>query len=220
MNKRLITIGLFILAISIVIKLFIVGISHIKVDEFHKSSIVFVIDSTNSQKLPDEIKYIQSLCAILDPEDSIKIIKVSQSAYLIFEGSPGDSSGIKKAIESYTKNDSNIHGVAYNEGIKKAFENSLTMAKDGYNSSVVVIGELDSSANEQLGINWKTLPANIKKIKEYTPELAMMFVYATPEKLDLVKTKLNPILGEKKLIISNEANIDKANRRFLDAIGR
>ena len=48
----------------------------------------------------------------------------------------------------------------------------------------------------------------------------MMFVFAPPEKLDLVKTKLNPVLGEKKLIIANKANVDKANRRFLEAIGR
>ena len=48
----------------------------------------------------------------------------------------------------------------------------------------------------------------------------MMFVYAEPEKLDFVKTKLNPILGEQKLIVANEVNIDKVNSRFLKAIGR
>lgn len=220
MNKRLITVGLFILAIAIAIKLLIVGVSNIEIDDFHKSSIVFVIDSTNQEKLPEEIKYIKSLCAILDPEDSVKIIKVAQSAYLIFEGSPGDSSGITKAVENFSKDDGNSQGVAYNEGIKKAFSNSLSMAKDGYNTSIVVLGELESNSNEQLGINWDTLPKNIQKVQKYTPELAMMFVFAQPEKLDLVKTKLNPILGEKKLIVANEANIDKANRRFLDAIGR
>ena len=40
------------------------------------------------------------------------------------------------------------------------------------------------------------------------------------DKLDLVKTKLNPVLGEQKLIVANEANVDKAKRRFLKAIGR
>lgn len=220
MNRGLITAGIFILIAAIVIKLIIVGVSNIKVDDFHKSSVVFVLDSTNQQKLPDEIKYIKSLCAILDPEDSVKIIKVAQSAYLIYEGSPSDSSGITKAVEGFSKDDNNLSGVAYNDGIKKAFENSLSMARNGYNSSIVVLGELESSKNLQAGINWDTLPNNIQKVQKYTPELAMMFVYASPEKLDLVKTKLNPILGEKKLIIANEANIDKANRRFLNAIGR
>ena len=40
------------------------------------------------------------------------------------------------------------------------------------------------------------------------------------EKLDLVKTKLNPVLGETKLIIANEQNANKAQRRFLEAINR
>ena len=48
----------------------------------------------------------------------------------------------------------------------------------------------------------------------------MMFVYAHPEKLDMVKTKLGPVLGEKKLIVANETGLDKVNRRFLEAIGR
>ena len=61
---------------------------------------------------------------------------------------------------------------------------------------------------------------NISKAQEYMPDLAMMFVWAPPEKLDLVKTKLNPVLGEKKLVVANETNVDRANRRFLEAIGR
>ena len=78
--------------------------------------------------------------------------------------------------------------------------------------------ENEGAAEKQ--INWETLPENVKKVQEYIPEISMMFVYAHPEKLDLVKTKLNPVLGEKKLIIANEANVDKSKRRFLEAIGR
>ena len=48
----------------------------------------------------------------------------------------------------------------------------------------------------------------------------MMFAYADPEKLDYVKTKLNPVLGEKKLIIVNEITVNKSQRRLLEAIGR
>ena len=48
----------------------------------------------------------------------------------------------------------------------------------------------------------------------------MMFVFAEPEKLDYVKTKLNPILGEDKLITVNEVNLEKSNTRFIKAIGR
>ena len=91
--------------------------------------------------------------------------------------------------------------------------------KEGYNAAIVVLGDLDPSY-ASMGINWATFPDNIKKTKQYIPELAMMFVYAPPEQLDLVKSKLNPVLGETKLIIANSANADKASRRFLTAIGR
>ena len=48
----------------------------------------------------------------------------------------------------------------------------------------------------------------------------MMFVFADPQKLDEVKTKLNPVLGENKLILVNEVNLQKSNNKFIKAIGR
>lgn len=222
MNKRLIIIGILILAISIIGKLLFVGLKNIKVDEFHKAAIIFVVDSSASNQgmLDKEIKYIKQLCAILDPEDSIKILKVSQSSYLIYEGAPSDGVGITKAVEAFTKLDENDYGTAYGEALKKAFEHCLTMKKEGYVPSVVVIGDLENEGSSEKQINWDTLPANVEKVQKYIPELSMMFVFAHPEKLDLVKEKLNPILGEKRLIIANEQNADKAQRRFLEAIGR
>ena len=91
MDKRLITVGLAILGMAILIKTAVVLLSHVKVDEFHKTAITFVIDSSasNQSKLPSQIKYIKSLCAILDPEDAIKIIKTDNSSYLIYEGGKG-----------------------------------------------------------------------------------------------------------------------------------
>ena len=221
MNKGLITIGFLILAFAIVVKLVVTIGKNIKVDDFHKASIVFVLDSSasNQSMLADEIRYVKSLCSILDPEDAIKILKVDDSSYLIYEGSPGDTSGISKAINSYIKNDGQEKGTAYALAMKKAVEHSLTMKKEGYNAAIVVLGDLDPSY-ASMGINWATFPDNIKKTKQYIPELAMMFVYAPPEQLDLVKSKLNPVLGETKLIIANSANADKASRRFLTAIGR
>ena len=199
MNKRLVTLGLLILAVSLIGKLLFMAAKNIKVDDFHKAAVVFVMDSSasNQDMLPDEIKFTKSLCSILDPEDHIKILKVSQDSYLIYEGAPSDSKGITKAVEAFTKYDSKDYGTAYGEAIKKALDHCLTMKKEGFIPS-----------------------KNIKNVQNYIPELAMMFVYAKPDKLDLVKTKLNPILGEKKLIVANEANVDKAGRRFLEAIGR
>ena len=77
MNKRLITIGFLILAIAVIAKSLFITSKNIKLDDFHKSAVIFVIDSSasNQKKLPEEIKYVKSLCAILDPEDAIKILK-------------------------------------------------------------------------------------------------------------------------------------------------
>ena len=221
-NKRLITLGILFLGIAIVGKLLFVAAKHIKLDDFHKSAVIFVVDSSasNQKMLPTEIKYLKSLRAILDPEDEIKILKVSENSYLIYEGSPSDSQGITKAVEAFTKYDSKDYGTAYGEAIKKAFDHCLTMKKEGYVPSVVVIGDLENEGAVEKQINWDTLPKNVQFVKEYIPELSMMFVFAHPEKLDLVKTKLNPVLGEKKLIVANEQNVQKAQRRFLEAIGR
>lgn len=221
-NKRLITISILILAIAIIGKLIFIMAKNIKPDEFHKSAIIFVVDSSasNQKMLPEEIKYLKSLCSILDPEDAIKILKVSENSYLIYEGSPSDSIGITKAVEAFTKYDEKDYGTSYGEGLKKAFEHCLTMKKNGYIPSIVVIGDLENEGAIEKQINWETLPENVKSIQKYIPEISMMFVYAHPEKLDYVKTKLNPILGEKKLIIANEQNVQKAQRRFLEAIGR
>lgn len=222
MNKRLIILGLLILAIAIVGKLLFVIAKNIKVDDFHKSAVIFVVDSSasNQQMLPTEIKYIKSLCSILDPEDAVKILKVSEKSYLIYEGSPSDTMGIRKALEAFTQLDSKDYGTAYGEALKKAFDHCLTMKKEGYIPAVVVVGDLENEGDVAKQINWKTLPQNVKTVQQYAPEIAMMFVFAHPEKLDLVKTKLNPVLGETKLIVANEQNVDKANRRFLEAIGR
>jgi len=222
MNKKLITIGLIILGFSLIFRIVAALGKNLKIDEFHKASIVFILDSSasNQASLPAQIQYIKSLCAILDPEDSIKILKVSDSSYLIYEGTPGDNKGITKAISEFTKNESADNGTAYAQAIKKAVEHSLTMKKEGYLPSIVVVGDLSDEGDTKKLINWDVLPKNIEKTKQYAPDLAMMFVYAPPEKLDLVKTKLNPVLGEKKLIIANSVNTDKANSRFLKAIGR
>lgn len=222
MNKRLIILGLLILAVAVIGKLLFVGLKNIKVDDFHKAAIIFVVDSSasNQKNLPEQVRYMKSLCSILDPEDEIKILKVSESSYLIYEGSPSNSKGITKAVEEFTQLDSKDYGTAYGEAIKKAFEHCLTMKKEGYVPAVVVIGDLENEGAIEKQINWDTLPENVKKVQEYIPEISMMFVYAHPEKLDMVKTKLNPILGEKKLLVANETGLDKINRRFLEAIGR
>ncbi len=222
MNKKLIIIGFLILGICVIGKLLFSTLKNIKLDEFHPAAIIFVIDSSasNQAKLNEEIKYLRSICSILDPEDVIKILKVSESSYLIYEGAPTNGSTINNALKEFTKLDSNDYGTAYGEALKKAFDHVLTMKKEGYVPSVVVIGDLENEGDISKQIDWETLPQSVENVKKYVPEVSMLFAYAHPEKLDLVKTKLTPVLGEKRLVIANELTADKSQRKLLEAIGR
>lgn len=200
----------------------IFGLSRLKVDDFHKAAVIFVVDSSasNLKNLPAQKMLMRQLCSMLDPEDHIKILRVSEDSYIIYEGSPQSSSEVRKAMEKFTKLDEKEFGTAYGLALKKAFNHALNMDKEGYIPAVVVIGDLENEGDVNKQINWETLPEDVANIKNQADDFAMMFLYAAPAKLDLVKEKLSPVLGENKLIIGNEATTSKSMRRFLNAIGR
>lgn len=222
LNKRLVTLGLLILISAFVSKIVWTGLKHIKVDDFHPAAVIFMIDSSasNQKRLPEQKKIVKQICNLLDPEDQIKILRVSENSYLIYEGSPMNGSTITKSMDAFTKYDDKDYGTAYGEGLKKAFSHALTMKKDGYIPAVVVVGDLENEGAVEKQINWEILPSNVENVKKYAPDISMMFLDAHPAKLDLVKEKLTPILGEAHLIVSPEQNIDKSIRRFLHALGR
>lgn len=222
MNKRLITLGILILLSSVIAKLIYAGFKNIKVDDFHPAAVMFVVDSSasNQAKLTEQKKFLKQICAQLDPEDQIKIIKVSQDAYIIYEGSPQNSSGITKSMEAFTQYAPEDMGTAYGDGMKKAFSYALSMKKEGFVPAVVVIGDLENEGATEKQVDWDTLPKNIENIKKYAPDISMMFLWAHPQKLDMVKEKLGPVLGENKLVLAPEQNVDKALRKFISAIGR
>lgn len=221
-SKRLIILGILIVTISIIGKLLWGAMSKVKVDDFHPAAVIFLVDSSasNQNALANQKKTLKQICNLLDPEDQIKILRVSEDAYLIYEGTPFNNSGITKALDAFTKYDSKDYGTAYGLAMKKGFNHALAMQKEGYVPGIVVFGDLENEGAIEKQINWDLLPKNVESSKEYMPELAMMFLYAHPEKLDMVKEKLTPVLGEKKLIVAPEQNIDKAVRQFIHALGR
>lgn len=222
MNNTL-KIILFSITCFIVIAISIFGLSKLKVDDFHKAAIIFVVDSSasNQSTLPMQKNAVKQLCSMLDPDDSIKILRVSEESYIIYEGSPQSSAEVRKSMEKFTKLNSKEYGTAYGLSLKKAFNHALNMKKDGYNPSVVVIGDLANEGSTANQINWDTFPAEVQQIKNQTGKnFTMMFLFASPEKLDLVKEKLTPVLGEDHLIIGTDTTANKALRRFLTAIGR
>lgn len=222
LNKRLVTLGLLILILSVAGKFLWMGLKQIKVDDFHPAAVIFVIDSSasNQKQLPEQKKTLRQICNLLDPEDQIKILRVSEDAYLIYEGTPMNGSVITKSMDAFTQYDKNDYGTAYGVGLKKAFSHVLTMQKAGYRPAVIVMGDLENEGAIEKQINWNTLFQNVQNVKQYAPELSMMFLDAHPAKLDLVKEKLTPVLGEEHLIVSPKQNIDKSIRKFLHALGR
>ena len=213
---------LFAAAFLIFICLGILGLSKLKVDDFHKAAVIFVVDSSasNYKNLPAQKMLIRQLCSMLDPEDHIKILRVSQESYLIYEGSPQSSADVRKSMEKFTQLDSNEYCTAYGLALKKAFNHALTKNKEDFIPAVVVIGDLENEGDISKQIDWETLPEEVSNIKNQADDFAMMFLYASPEKLDMVKEKLGPVLGENKLIIGNETASNRVLRQFLAAIGR
>lgn len=200
----------------------IFGLSKLKVDDFHKSAVIFVVDSSasNQKDLPAQKMLIRQLCSMLDPEDHIKILRVSEDSYLIYEGSPQSSAEVRKSMEKFTQFDSKEYGTAYGLSMKKAFNHALNMKKEGYIPAVVVLGDLENEGDVSKQINWDTFPEDVNNMKNEADNFTMMFLFASPAKLDMVKEKLSPVLGETHLIIGSETTSNKSLRNFLNAIGR
>ena len=124
-------------------------------------------------------------------------------------------------MEKFTKFDDKEYGTAYGLSLKKAFSHALNLYKDDYVPAVVVFGDLENEGATENQIDWETFPEDVKQIKNDTDgKFSMMFLYAAPEKLDFVKEKLTPVLGEDKLIIGTETTAHRVLSKFLGAIGR
>ena len=222
MDKRSKKLGILAVLFVLIVGVLIGCCKNIKIDEFNPASVIFVMDSSasNQGKLDEQKKLVKQICNRLDPEDKIKIIRVSEEAYLIFEGSPHNSKNITDSMNEFTQYDSKDWGTAYGDGIKKALEYSTSMNNEGFKPSIVVIGDLENEGAIEKQLNWNTLPNDIRKFKNNAPDFVMFFAFAHPQKLDLVKSKLAPVLGENKLVISTEQNIDKSINKFLTEIER
>lgn len=222
MHRKIIIFGIIILVASFIIKSVVGGLRNIEVDDFHPSATIFLIDASasNQNSLWKQKKFITQMCSVLDPEDQIKILKVSEDAYIIYEGGPHNGTTINKAMDAFTQLNNDDFGTAYGSAIKKAMGHALNMQKEGYDPAIVVMGDLENEGAPEGQINWETLPKNVERVKKYSPNLSMTFLFAHPSKLDFVKETLTPVLGESKLIVAPEENADKTIRKFMKAIGR
>lgn len=192
---------------------------NVRVDDFKPAFFAILLDaSDNNKNLDSQIKFIRQFCSILDPDDKVKILQVSGNSFLIYEGSPQSSNEIIKSLNIYTKETKNRSGSTYNLAIKKAVQHCLTMKKNGYIPSIIVIGSLEYDGKDS--IDWAALPLNIQKTVKYMPDFSMAFLWAEPKYLDKVKVELSPVLGENQLVISTKFTVDKVSRKILKSIGR
>ncbi|MBR1754610.1 VWA domain-containing protein [bacterium] len=222
MNKRIITLGILILTVSVIIKLAIIGLKHIKVDDFKPNAVVFLVDSSasNQSLFAEQVKYIKQLCKLLDPEDYVEIYKISNDTYHVYTGSPANTAEMSKAIDKFAKVDAREYGTNYGKGIKKVLANCIKLkTNENYdNCSVVVLGDLEDEAGFK--IDYKELAKITQEAKIQIPDMALMFAYAHPQKLELVKDSLSNVLNNQKLVLVNEVTVNKSPTLFLKAIGR
>ena len=222
MIKRVAIICGIILSASIIISLGIMCFKNISPDEFKPAAFIFVLDTSksNQQNLDKQKNFIKQFCSLLDPEDKVKIIKASEDSYLIYEGAPHDGKIISNSLDKFSVGKNETNYAAYGAAIKKAVFYSLVMKKQNYTPVVLVLGNLENKGKNTNRVNWKTLPKNIETTSKYIPDFTMVFAFANPDKLDYVKGKLTPVLGEKHLIISTEEMSNKISQKLFKAIGR
>lgn len=223
MIKKVSILCLLFLVLIFFISVVILGVKNLKIVNFIPASVIFILDTSlsNSENLSSQKLFIKQLCASLDSDDKIKIIKADREAYLIYEGSPQNTNVIAKSLERYTDaSEDKVETALYGKAIKKAVSYSLLMKQENYIPSVVIVGNLDGNAKNSNVLDWDILPKNINATLKYIPEFSMVFAYGRPENLDFVKEKLNPVLGEDHLLIATDVTADKISRSFLNLIGR
>lgn len=222
MIKRVAIICGIILSASIIISLGIMCFKNISPDEFKPAAFIFVLDTSksNQQNLDKQKNFIKQFCSLLDPEDKVKIIKASEDSYLIYEGAPHDGKIISNSLDKFSVGKNETNYAAYGAAIKKAVFYSLVMKKQNYTPVVLVLGNLENKGKNTNRVNWNTFPKNVEKTLKYIPDFTIVFAFANPDKLDYVKGKLTPVLGEKHLIISTEEMSNKISQKLFKAIGR
>ncbi|MCD7878406.1 MAG: VWA domain-containing protein [Candidatus Gastranaerophilales bacterium] len=222
MFRKALILGILFPIAVLIIKLAVVGFSHIEFSEFKPVMAVFLLDTSasNRELLEKQQQCVLRMAKRLDSEDHAKIYIVSEDAYEVYDGAPHKLSAMRDAIKKRSGFDAKAYGTAYGTALKKAVGDSLRYKAEGYTPAIILLGDMENEGAINKQINWSTLPKNLKYTLKYAPDLSLTFLYAHPQKLDEIRQTLVPVLGEKQLIISSEENIDQALRKFSSAIGR
>ena len=190
--------------------------------EFKPVVAIFLLDisASNRNLLYGQQQTILKMAKRLDSEDKAKIYVVTEDAYEVYDGAPHRTVDMNKAMNKRSEFDNKAYGTAYGVAMKKAVGDALRSTSNGYTPAIVILGDLENEGAIEKQINWNTLPKNIEQTLKYIPDLTLTFLYAHPQKLDEVKQKLIPVLGDDKLIMASEENVESATKKFSQALGR
>lgn len=212
-----------LLIVAVLVGKFVVyGISNIKTTEFKPVVSIFLLDisATNRQLLPKQQQTVLRMAKKMDSEDQALIYVVTQDAFNIYNGKPNKIVAMRDAMQKRSTFDDKAYGTAYGLALKKAIGDALIFKEKGYRPAIVILGDLENEGAIEKQINWKLLPKNLESVKKYIPDLTLVFLYATPEKLDDVRQNLVSVVGEDHLIVAQEENVEQAVKEFSTAIGR
>lgn len=222
MFRKAIVLGILLPLIVFGIKLALVGASKIELSEFKPVVGIFLLDisASNRNLLYQQQQTILKMAKRMDSEDHAKVYVVTEDAYEVYDGQPHKTIAIRDSLNKRSAFDSEAYGTAYGLALKKAIGDALRYKEMGYTPAIVIMGDLENEGDITKQINWSILPQDLEKTLKYIPDLSISFLYAHPEKLDYIKQTLVPVLGEKRLIIASEENVEAATRKFSQAIGR
>ena len=222
MFKKALVFGLLLPVVVLVLKFIVIGMSKMEFSDFKPVCAIFLLDvsASNRNMMYNQQQTILKIGKKLDSEDHSKIYVVTEDAYEVYDGAPHKTIAMRQAMNKRSEFDSKAYGTAYGVALKKAIGDALRYKAEGYTPAIIVLGDLENEGAIDKQINWDILPKNLEKTLKYIPDLSLTFLYAHPEKLDAVKQKLVSVMGEKKLIMASEENVDLAVRKFSSAVGR
>lgn len=222
MFRRTCLLGLLLIVALFIGKLIYVTFCNMELAEFKPVVTIFLLDTSASNKnlQAEQEKTILRIAKRLDSEDHTLVYIVSEDTYNIYNGNPHKLPEIRKSMQKRGTYDEKSYGTAYGLALKKAVNDALKYKEQGYRPAIIVLGDLENEGDIKKQINWNTLPENIKKTREFIPDLTLAFLYAHPQKLDSVRQTLLPVMEEKNLVIASEENIDLAIRKLMEALSR
>lgn len=222
MFKKSLVLGLLLPIIALVVKFAVISMSKVELSEFKPVVAIFLLDISASNR---DLLYKQQQCILkmskrLDSEDHARIYVVTEDAYEVYDGAPHKTIAMREAINKRSEFDSAAYGTAYGVALKKAIGDALRYKMEGYTPAIIVLGDLENEGAINKQINWEILPKNLEQTLKYIPDLSLTFLYAQPQKLDEVRQKLVPVMGQKQLIIASEENVEHSLRKFSQMVGR